>query len=104
MRSQLLKRALRVVSVALVSAVAGVLTAGVTTAQAGTVYVHGPSGAGQGTSIGLVVSTVALGVFVIGGVLSATLVDRRRLASATGGEVVRLPEGETTSEQERKAA
>ncbi len=116
MSSHLLKHA---VPAALVSAAVIVLTVGVSVAQAALVRGRGapagalPAGHG-GTSVGLVITGVAIAVVIAAGIVYAIVADRRKLASAesageparteSAGEPARLPGDTREAEQERKAA
>jgi hypothetical protein len=94
------------VPAALFSAVVIVLTVGVSAAQAALIRGRGapagtlPTGHG-GTSVGLVITAVAIVAVIAAGIVYAIVVDRRELTPAgAAGEPTRQRE----AEQERKAA
>jgi hypothetical protein len=96
---------------ALVAAVAAVLTVGVSAAQAA-VVIRGRGAPGStlslghgGTSVGLVSAGLVALAIVLGGVVYAIVVDRRLVTPATPvAQPTPLSDGESRTEQERKAA
>ena len=98
------------VPAALFSAVVIALTVGVSAAQAALIRGRGapagtlPTGHG-GTSVGLVITAVAIVAVIAAGIVYAIVVDRRELTPAgAAGEPTRLAENKREAEQERKAA
>jgi hypothetical protein len=98
------------VPAALFSAVVIALTVGVSAAQAALVRGRGapagrlPTGHG-GTSVGLVITAVAIVAVIAAGIVYAIVADRRQLTPAgAAGEPTRLAENKREAEQERKAA
>jgi hypothetical protein len=98
------------VPAALFSAVVLVLTVGVSAAQAALIRGRGapagtlPTGHG-GTSVGIVITTVAIVAVVAAGIIYAIVADRRELTPVeAAGEPTRLADNRREAEQERKAA
>jgi hypothetical protein len=103
MRPHLLKH---MVPAALLSAVVVVLTLGVSAAQAAVIHGRGvlPLSHG-GTSVGLVIVSIAIPAIVIGGIVYIVVAYRRQPTPAVSvGEPARLLGDMIAPEQERKAA
>ena len=98
------------VPAALLSAVVIVLMVGVSAAQAALIRGRGapagtlPTGHG-GTSVGLVITAVAIVAVIAAGIVYAIVADRRELTPAEAvAEPTRLADSKREAEQERKAA